>query len=120
MSGLRDVGRVVASAFGFLLVACGSSDDGGKPTLLGRAARTLLSENAFVSDFEASGDTWIFTDPQTASDPTLVFSYRVGEAPQQIGCIAKPVTVHALASTASKVYAGVFRNNTTTVLQFDR
>ncbi len=88
------------------------SPDGGEPT--------KLTTNPFVSDFTANGDTWFFTEAQASSDATLVFSYRVGEAPRQIGCIASRATVHALASSTTEVYAGVFRDNATTVLRFDR
>lgn len=82
--------------------------------------QTMLTTNPFVSDFRSNGDTWFFTDGQALGDPTLVFSYRVGGAPRQIGCIESSATVHALASSDSKVYAGVYNDQKTTVLQFDR
>lgn len=79
-----------------------------------------LSENPFVTNFVRNGDAWLFTDSQALSDPTLVFSYRVGAVPRQIGCIDSSATVHALAASATKAYVGIFRDQTTTVLQFDR
>lgn len=82
--------------------------------------QTMLTANPFVSDFRSNGDTWFFTDGQALGDPTLVFSYRVGGAARQIGCIESSATVHALASSDSKVYAGVYSDQKTTVLQFDR
>lgn len=80
----------------------------------------LLSKNPFVSNFTQRGDTWLFTDSQSLSDPNLVFSYQVGAAPKQIGCIDSSATIHALASSATDAYVGIFRDNTTTILEFAR
>jgi hypothetical protein len=79
-----------------------------------------LSENPFISNFVRSGDAWLFTDGQSLSDPGLVFSYQVGAVPKKIGCIDSSATIHALAASTTKAYVGIFRDQTTTILQFDR
>lgn len=84
------------------------------------SGKTLLTTNPFVANFTPSGDGWVYTDAQTLSDPTLVWSYRAGEEPKRLGCIERPATVHALTSSGSKAYVGVYRDEKTTILQFDR
>jgi hypothetical protein len=84
------------------------------------SGRALVSENSFSRDFVREGDGWVFTDGQTLTDPTLVFSYRVGEEPKQIGCIEKSGTSYALTATSGKAYLGLFRDNTTTILEYAR
>jgi hypothetical protein len=82
-------------------------------------AKAKVSNNLFSKHHLKQGDTWVFTDGQTPGDPTLVFSYRVGEEPKQIGCIDSAYGAHAVALSKSKAYVAAFGNKSTTIFQYD-
>lgn len=82
--------------------------------------KTLLTTNPFVSDFTLDGDTWVYTEGQSLSEATLVWSYRVGEQPKRLGCIGSSATIHALTASDSKAYVAIYRDDKTTILEFAR